>query len=91
VGEDTLEEVHRLLPGLGTLSAVRLEPGSAAVGRTLSELNLRGRTGATVLAVTRRDGGVLVPAATERLREGDVLALAGTREAIAAARAAMLA
>jgi len=43
-----------------------------------------------VLAVTRRDGGVLVPAATERLREGDVLALAGTREAIEAARAAIL-
>ncbi|HXL52868.1 MAG TPA: hypothetical protein VN945_07005 [Gemmatimonadales bacterium] len=40
--------------------------------------------------MTRRDGGVLVPAATERLREGDVLALAGTHEAIETARAAIL-
>jgi CPA2 family monovalent cation:H+ antiporter-2 len=88
-GGDTLEEVHRLLPGLGTLSAVRLEPGSAAVGETLAKLNLRGRTGATVLAMTRRDGAVLVPTATERLREGDVLALAGTREAIEGARATL--
>jgi CPA2 family monovalent cation:H+ antiporter-2 len=87
---DTLQEVHRLLPGLGALRAVRLEPGSAAVGKTLAELNLRGHTGATVLAVTRRDGGVLVPTATERLREGDALALAGTREAIEAARTALL-
>jgi hypothetical protein len=42
-----------------------------------------------VLAVTRRDGGVLVPTATERLREGDALALAATREAIDAARTAL--
>src|SRR5712691_6390084 len=28
----TLEQVHQLLPGLGALAAVRLEPGSAAVG-----------------------------------------------------------
>jgi K+:H+ antiporter len=90
MGDDTLQEVHRLLPGLGALSVVRLDPGSAAVGKTLADLNLRGRTGATVLAVTRRDGGVLVPTATERLREGDVLALAGTHEAIEAAKAAIL-
>jgi CPA2 family monovalent cation:H+ antiporter-2 len=39
--------------------------------------------------MTRRDGAVLVPTATERLREGDVLALAGTREAIEGARATL--
>lgn len=84
---DALEHVHQLLPGLGALSAVRLEPGSAAVGKTLAQLNLRGRTGATVLAVTRSSGGVLVPTAQERLQAGDVLAIAGTHEAIAAAEA----
>jgi CPA2 family monovalent cation:H+ antiporter-2 len=87
---NTLEQVHQLLPGLGALAAVRLEPGSAAVGRTLAQLNLRGHTGATVLAITRSEGGVLVPTATERLRDGDVLALAGTHEAIEAAKAAIL-
>jgi CPA2 family monovalent cation:H+ antiporter-2 len=84
--ENPLEQVHQLLPGLGALSAVRLDDGSPAVGRTLKQLNLRGRTGATVLAVTRADGGVIVPTAREQLRAGDVLALAGTHEAIAAAR-----
>jgi len=83
---DALEQVHQLLPGLGALSAVRLDDGSPAVGRTLKQLNLRGRTGATVLALTRPDGGVIVPTAREQLRAGDVLALAGTHEAIAAAR-----
>lgn len=87
---DSLEEVHQLLPGLGTLTAVRLDPGSTAVGRTLAQLNLRGRTGATVLAITRSAGGVTVPTAAERLQVGDILALAGTHDAIEAARAAVL-
>ena len=90
VGGDTLEEIHRLLPGLGTLTAVRLDAGSGAIGLTLAQVNLRGRTGATVLAITRSQGGVIVPTATERLQAGDVLALAGTRDAVEAARATVL-
>ena len=85
----TLERVQQLLPGLGVLASVRLDPGSPVIGKTLAQLNLRGRTGATVLAVTRSEGGVIVPTAKELLREGDVLALAGTHDAIAAATAAM--
>jgi len=83
---DTLEQIHELLPGLGALAAIRLDPGSAAIGKTLAQINLRGRTGATVLAVTRTAGGVLVPSAKELLREGDVLAVAGTHDAIEAAK-----
>jgi monovalent cation:H+ antiporter-2, CPA2 family len=83
----TFADVHQLLPGLGALAAVALEPASASVGKTLAQLKLRGRTGATVLALTRAGGGVIVPTATERLQAGDVLALAGTHEAIAAATA----
>lgn len=82
-----LSEVEQLLPGLGALTAVRLEPDSLAVGMTLAELNLRALTGASVLAITREDGPVIAPAAHELLRAGDLLALTGTQEAIAAARA----
>ena len=81
-----LPEVANLLPGLGALVAVPLSDASPAVGKTLAELNLRGRTGATVLAITGRDEPVLAPGAQERLRSGDVLALAGTDDAIADAR-----
>jgi CPA2 family monovalent cation:H+ antiporter-2 len=81
-----LDEVRRILPGLGEPVAVRLEGPSAAVGRTLAELNLRGVTGATVLTIARGDGTVAVPTAGEVLRAGDVLALAGSHEAVAAAR-----
>ena len=87
---DTLEHLHQLLPGLGALAAARLDPSSAAVGKTLAHLNLRGRTGATVLAVTRAEGGVIIPTADEVLRAGDVLALAGSRDAIEAARTILL-
>jgi CPA2 family monovalent cation:H+ antiporter-2 len=65
---------------------VQLDAGSPAVGRSLAELNLRGATGATVLAIARGEEGILVPTAQEVLRAGDVLALAGTHDAIDAAR-----
>jgi CPA2 family monovalent cation:H+ antiporter-2 len=85
-----LAAVHALLPGIGDPSAVQLEPTSAAVGQSLRSLNLRGMTGATVLALVRDGQGVLVPSASDPLRGGDTLALVGSSEAIAAARALLL-
>ncbi len=84
--QDALAPLRQLLPGLGEPVAVRLEPGCGAVGKTLATLDLRGRTGATVLALWRAEGGVMVPSAREELRTGDVLALAGAAAAVAAAR-----
>ncbi|HZZ84739.1 MAG TPA: cation:proton antiporter [Anaeromyxobacteraceae bacterium] len=81
-----LDEMRRMLPGLGEPEPYRLPAASRAVGRSLAELDLRGLTGATVLAIAREEQGVLVPSAAEVLRAGDLLALAGTHEAIAAAR-----
>jgi CPA2 family monovalent cation:H+ antiporter-2 len=83
---DGLSQVHELLPGLGEPTPVRLEVGSAAVGKTLAALNLRALSGATILAIQRGEQGILVPSAQEVLRAGDVLALAGTHAAIDAAR-----
>jgi monovalent cation:H+ antiporter-2, CPA2 family len=81
-----LEQVHGLLPGLGTPTPIRIPPTSPVIGRTLAELNLRGLTGATVLAIQRGAEGITFPAANEVLKQGDVLALAGTQEAVDAAR-----
>ena len=66
---------------------VRLNPNCAGVGKTLAELNLRGQTGATVLAIVRGEEGILIPTAREVLKDGDVLALAGAHECIEAAKA----
>jgi len=82
-----LEQVDQLLPGLGAPESLQLAAASPAAGKTLSELNLRGLTGATVLAIQRGDAGHSFPSAHEVLQAGDVLALAGTEESIEAARA----
>jgi CPA2 family monovalent cation:H+ antiporter-2 len=82
----SLASVHSLLVGLGEPVAIQLDAASPSVGKSLAGLNLRGRTGATVLAIIR-GGKPVVPRAEEHLESGDVLAIAGTRDAIAAATA----
>jgi CPA2 family monovalent cation:H+ antiporter-2 len=83
-----LDHVRELLPAMGELTPLELPPGSAIVGKTLAELNVRGLTGATVIAIVR--GGeepVVIPSGKEVLREGDILALTGSHEAVEAAQA----
>ncbi len=76
------------LPGFPGVAVAALEAGSPAIGHSLVELNLRARTGASVLVV-RRGGVVAPPDPHTPLALGDELALGGTAEAIAAARAAL--
>jgi len=83
---DALGTMRAMFPGLGEPTAVRLREGSPAAGKTLSALGVRGKTGATILAISRAGESVMVPPASEALRAGDVLALAGTREAVESAR-----
>ena len=87
--EASLAQVEAVLPGFGGTAPHTLAEGAAAIGRSLAELDLRARTGATVLAIARSgtgEHGVATPSPTEPLQRGDVLALAGSDEAIAAAR-----
>jgi CPA2 family monovalent cation:H+ antiporter-2 len=84
----TMEHVAVMLPGLGEPIPIRIAPNSPAVNRTLAELNVRGKTGATILAITRVGAAgakVVIPSGKETIRVGDVLALAGTQEAVEAA------
>jgi K+:H+ antiporter len=83
----TMEHVHATLPGLGEPASVRIPLGSTLAGRSLAEANLRGLTGATVLAILRQGEQVLVPTGHDVLRDGDVLAIAGTQAAVDAAKA----
>jgi CPA2 family monovalent cation:H+ antiporter-2 len=85
-GADPLAAFRALFPGLGDPVAVRLREGSPAAGRSLSELGVRGQTGAAVLAVFRGDRSVMLPLAGEVLEPRDLLVLAGSHEAVEAAR-----
>jgi len=81
-----LAQVETILPGFGGLTSVTVLMSSPAIGQSLAQLDLRARTGATVLAIGRGDHGLATPSPTEPLRVGDVLALAGSDDGIAAAR-----
>ena len=85
--EDRLEDVNAVLPGLGEPVAIRVVPESIGVGRSLAQLNLRGATGATVLAIRRGDQQIPTPLGREVIHANDVLAVAGAQDAIAVARA----
>ena len=89
-----MDRVTTLLPGLGDPEPMRLMAGDPGVGRTLAQLDLRGVTGAEVLAILRSNGTSLesvLPTGNERLEAGDVLAIAGSPDALRAARAMLIA
>jgi len=71
----------------GTLADVevetfRIEMDSPAVGKTLGEVAIRPRTGASVIAFTRNGVTESNPSQRVRLEQGDVVVLLGTREQI---------
>jgi CPA2 family monovalent cation:H+ antiporter-2 len=59
--------------------------GSAAVGKTIAELNLRARSGVTIIAVVRGGKPNTNPAAAFELSLGDVLVLVGSHAELDAA------
>jgi len=80
-----VEAIESLLPGLGEFVGLEIEPGHVWVDQTLAQVNLRGLTGATVLAIRREHADVLTPEGKVVLKAGDTLVLAGTKDALAAA------
>jgi CPA2 family monovalent cation:H+ antiporter-2 len=82
----SMSDLHTMMPGLGAPVAFEVPEGSASIGRSLAEINLRGETGASVLAISRDGEAIVVPGAEERLRVGDRLAIVGTVEAVDAAQ-----
>ncbi|MGH7593556.1 MAG: cation:proton antiporter [Gemmatimonadales bacterium] len=82
---DRFTTATHMLPGLGVPTPFRVESQHFAAGRTLAELGVRGRTGASILGVTRGEKAIPAPSKTERLETGDMLVLVGTQDAVDAA------
>src|SRR5574341_1233299 len=81
-----LPELAHHLRG-GTLTDVEVETGrieadSPAAGRTLAQISIRPRTGASVIALTRAGVTESNPSQKTVLEVGDVLVLMGTRDQI---------
>ena len=86
--EHAPDAFEKLLPGLGALEQVELGEDSPAVGSTLADLNVRARTGATVIAIVHTGGrGTSSPTGSETLEAGDSLVLTGSHRAVDAAKA----
>ena len=66
----------------GTLRSLRLGPHCPSLGRPLSELDLPGRADVTVVALLREGCTPLPLHPSPELREGDLLALAGSEHAL---------
>jgi CPA2 family monovalent cation:H+ antiporter-2 len=77
-----------IVTGLPQMAAERipLTPGAPAIGLTLAETQLRSRTGALVLSLTRGESDIATPDPTFRLAEGDVLVVVGQPLQLKAAR-----
>lgn len=69
----------------GTSELFRLDPSSPAVGQTLSSLDLRRRSGASVIALVRGDTSWTSPPPDLTLDAGDTLVLVGAHAEIEAA------
>jgi len=52
------------------------------IGKTLSELNLRSRTDATIIAIVRKGNTITTPSAKEILELGDTIVITGTHNAV---------
>ncbi len=86
ISDEEKESGERMQP---RLLNVMIAPGSAAVGKTLGELNL-GSFLVEVPAVRRRNVRELLPNDETRLEAGDVLVLRGAQENLAAAEIKLL-
>jgi len=73
-----------VLPAL-EIATVTVAGGAPGAGQNVREIDLRGRTGATLLAVQRDGRMETIPGPDYRVRSGDVLVLAGTPGQVVAA------
>lgn len=80
-----MEEVNAILPGLGELTMLRIETGSAATSERLRDLASGPLAGVSVVAIVRGDVHVTLPGGNEVLHEGDLVALTGAPDSVARA------
>jgi CPA2 family monovalent cation:H+ antiporter-2 len=89
-GHDTAPgALPSVLRGAG-LETVTIDPGSQAVGKLIGELQLRSRTGASIVGIERRGVAIVNPGPDEELQVADQVLLLGTRAQIESARATLL-
>jgi CPA2 family monovalent cation:H+ antiporter-2 len=72
------------------LEVVGIADGLASAGKLIRELELRSRTGASIVAIQRDSANIINPVPDEELLPGDQVLLLGTRPQIDAAKTVLL-
>ncbi len=92
LGRPMVSAPEKLEMALGALEIEWLElpSAAAAVGKTLTDIRLRTRTGASVVAIMRGEGAIANPDIGLPFAAGDTLLLIGSPEQTDAARALIL-
>ena len=79
-----LESMSITLEGL-VIEWYKVEPGSAAIGHTIGQLQVRQTTGATIMAIIEKDGRKHInPGPDQTLTEEVTLVIAGERQQVQA-------
>lgn len=86
---DSVEETTQDIEGL-TLDWAQVPVDAPAVGRTIGEIELRTRTGVSIIAVLRGEETIPAPTPEHRIAAEETLVLVGTAEGVAAAERLML-
>ena len=61
---------------------VKVGGNSPFVGKSIAELEIRKKTGVSIVAIIRDDNVIPAPDPDEKIKEGDTLVVVGTREKI---------
>jgi CPA2 family monovalent cation:H+ antiporter-2 len=80
----SLDDLRAILEA-STIETYLLLAGSPAAGQSIGELQLRQRTGVTVIAVVHHGQSITNPSPELRLHEGDVLVMIGSHAELAEA------
>jgi len=75
---------HTELP---EVMAVEITDKATCIGKTLADLNLRARTGASVISIVKSGNKVTLPNGKESLEKNDVLQMVGSSESLKNAKA----
>jgi monovalent cation:H+ antiporter-2, CPA2 family len=68
------------------LETITIAGNSPAAGKLIHELELRTRTGASIVGIERKGTNIINPSADEELQSGDHVLLLGNRAQLDAAR-----
>ena len=80
-GADTLEDVVKLCEGIEILKQ-EIKDGSMLAGRTLADLDIRLKTGCTVIGIKRGDDVIAEIDASTKIEAGDVIAVIGHEQQV---------